>query len=241
MGIKRPDQLPSGQNFDFDDILVVETNPNSENRSLKKATLREFVKSSTKFDPEKAGENPLLGLQSMFEWTVEQLESLAQDGVIPITSFQDYQSETKSLEFQYITPTPTASVPISTMPTPTPTPTPSNAIVYPSEVQTTFQGELFSLIELPNELLPSNRGYSNWEIKGGQHTDNLYYNFFGYFPDDFQPSPIGEQLVHLAKKENSHQIIAVTKKVEFEDDIEINSFEGGLKPNSSLTITIKYS
>jgi hypothetical protein len=240
MGIKRLDELPSGQNFNFDDIIVVEKNPNDENRSLKKATLREFMKSSTQFDPEKVGENPLLGLQSMFEWTVEQLESLAQDGVIPVTSFQDYQSETKSLEFQYITPTPTPSLPVSVIPTPTPTPTPSS-IIYSDEIQITFNGPQYSVIDLPDEFLPINRGYVDWSVKGGQHTDNLYYNFYGYFPDSFTPSPIGEQLVHLNKKANSNQIIITTQKVEFIEGIELSSFEGGLKENSSITLTIKYS
>ena len=110
MPTKRPDQLPSGQNFDFDDILMVEKNPDGSDRGLNKATIREFMKSATQLDPERVAESPILGLQSAFEWVVELISILAVDPVSPVSPYENFDSPNKDSEQAFITPTPTPTV-----------------------------------------------------------------------------------------------------------------------------------
>jgi len=60
MPTKRPDQLPEEDDFSFEDILMVEKFPDSEQRRLYKTKLRNFIESALKFDSERAGSNAIL-------------------------------------------------------------------------------------------------------------------------------------------------------------------------------------
>ena len=84
MPVKRPDQLPEGEDFNFEDILMVEKSPDSNERKLYKTKLREFMESALKMDPERIGSNAVLGLQSKFEWLIEQMDKISQSPVLDI-------------------------------------------------------------------------------------------------------------------------------------------------------------
>jgi len=247
MPTKRPDQLPSGQNFDFDDILIVEKNPNGSSRQLNKSTIRDFMKSATELDPERVGENPILGLQSSFEWMVQQINSLAQDPISPVTSYESFDSESKNAEQIYVSPTPTPTITVtptvsttpfkSPTPTPTLTPTPSKT-PYTRRVQITFQGPQPQSVALPISYLPEARGFTNWSIVGGTANEQTsLVNFFGYFPDSFTPSALNEVLIYVNKLSDTH--IQISSAIEdSEGDIE---YLEGLFENASITFTIDYS
>ena len=69
----KPVEEIEGEDFDFDDILMVEKDANSENRKLYKTQLRELMRSALKMDPERMGSNAVLGMQSKFDWLIEQM------------------------------------------------------------------------------------------------------------------------------------------------------------------------
>lgn len=247
MPTKRPDQLPSGQNFDFDDILMIEKNPDGSDRELNKATIREFMKSATQLDPERVAESPILGLQSAFEWIVEQINILAVDPVSPVSPYENFDSPNKDSEQAFITPTPTptqSSTPAPTTtpfktptPTPTATPTPSKQPL-PKRTQITLNGPLPQIVSLPTQYLPEARGYQSWRIIGGQDSSSTSLtNFFGYFPDSFTASALSEVLIVINKIDEGH--IKISSGVE--DDDDAIQLLGGLFDEASITFTIDYS
>lgn len=247
MPTKRPDQLPSGQNFSFDDILMVEKNPDGSDRELNKTTIRDFMQSAVQLDPERVGENPILGLQSAFEWMVEQMNSLAENPINAVTSYNDFDSPSKDSEQSYITPTPTPTTSItptpsttpnkSPTPTPTITPTPSKT-PFSKRTQITFNGPQPQSVALPISYLPEARGFSSWKIIGGQANDNTsLVNFVGYFPDSFTPSALNEVLIYVNKQSDTH--VQISSAIEDEEGtIEVVE---GLFDNASITFTIDYS
>ena len=101
MPTKRPDQLPEGEDFDFEDILLVEKFPDSEQRKLYKTQLRKLMASALKIDPERMGNNAILGYQSKFDWLIKQMELLSSKGYLGIQEYHDYNSDTKDQEKQY--------------------------------------------------------------------------------------------------------------------------------------------
>ena len=132
----RPDQLPSGQNFDFDDIMMIETNPHNSNRKLNQISIRDFCKTASLFDPAQGNSNFLVGLQSQFEWMFAQMNEMAKPNSGPIVPFSAFKSNNPNLPdiagvsptptpSMTVTPTPTVTPNIPPSPTPTPTPTPA--------------------------------------------------------------------------------------------------------------------
>jgi hypothetical protein len=250
MPTKRPDQLPEGNDFNLDDIIIIEKNPDSNARKLLKSTIRDFMSSANKFDPENVGSTAIVGFQSKFEWMVEQMQKIAENPAAVITPYEEFQSSTKEQESEFVTPTPSKTPPPTPTPSLTPnivpsqTPTPSASRPSPV-VQITIDGPTINTISLPANLLPRNRGYSSWKIKPGQFTSNLSPNFRGFFPDDFKSSGIGEALSTLLKMENEDMLIIDTATIETSDTfgvaVAIENSQGGLLDNSSLTLTLEYS
>ena len=248
MPIKRPDQLPSGSSFSFDDILLVEKDPNSDGKVLFKATLRDFMKSALQLDPERMGANPIIGLQSKFEWVVDQVEALGKNPLYPVSSYEGYVSDGKSSDDQYTSPTPTSTVtptvtPSSTpfkSPTPTPTLTPSiTPSPNTSEKQITLKGYLNETILLPQEHLPKNNGYSEWEIKEGSVEVGLSTYFEGVKPDSYSPTQLGEKLFTFKRLNEGEDFVFLN--VVYDEDDHKKIFVQGLERESSITFTIKYS
>ena len=246
MPTKRPDQLPSGENFNFEDILMVEKNPDSSDRKLNKVTIRDFMKVASEFDPNRVGENPILGFQSSFEWMVGQINTLSENPINGITPYDEFQSETKNSELVYITPSPTPTTSITPTPTltpfrtplPTPSVTPTPSKQFARRVQLSFDGPKPQSASLPIEYLPEARGFTSWRIVGGQSSDNTsLVNFNGYFPDSFTPSALNEVLIFVNKVDNGH--VQISSAIEDEDgDIQ---FIEGLFESASITFTIDYS
>lgn len=250
MPTKRPDQLPSGDDFDFNDIIIIEKNPDSNARRLLKSTIRDFMSSANQFDSENVGATAIVGFQSKFEWMVEQMQKIAENPAAVITPYEEFESTTKEQESQFVTPTPSKTA----QPTPTPsftpnivpsqTPTPSTSR-QSKTVQFTINGPSVKSFVLPNELLPQNRGYTSWVIKPGQFTSNLTPNFLGVFPDDFQSSGLGEGLSVFRKIPNENALLIDTAIVEvqnvFDQEVAVEKSQGGLVNNSSLTLTLEYS
>ena len=246
MPTKRPDQLPSGENFNFEDILMVEKDPDSSDRKLNKVTIRDFMKVASEFDPNRVGENPILGFQSSFQWMVEQVNTLSKNPINGITPYNEFESEIKNAEMTHVTPSPTPTTSISPTPTltpfrtplPTPSVTPTPSKQFARRVQLTLNGPQPQFVSLPVNYLPEARGFTSWSILGGQANDNVsLVNFNGYFPDSFTPSALNEVLIFVNKTDNEH--IQISSAVEDEDgDIE---FTEGLFESASITFTIDYS
>ena len=130
MPTKRPDQLPEGEDFDFDDILMVEKDPDSPDRKLYKTTLRELMEAALKIDSERMGSNAIVGTQSQFDWLIEQMNKIQESNITNVDSYENYDSPTKELEESYVTPTPT--------PTPSITPTVSATPADPNQPKPSF-------------------------------------------------------------------------------------------------------
>lgn len=215
MPTKRPDQLPEGEDFDFDDILMVEKNPESGSRQLLKAKMRDFMISALKTDPQRMGSNAILGMQSKFDWLIAQMDKITQSPILNLDDYDNFDSPSKDEEKVYITPTPTPTVTPSITPsgtpldpnqpkpslTPTPTPT-STPKPTTKEFEIEIKGSKAQILNLPFEYLPSNHGYSDWRIKNGTETDNIYIIYNGYFPNEFTPSGAKERLSRLNKISN---------------------------------------
>ena len=246
MALIRPDQLPSGQDFSFDDILMIETNPNSSDRQLKKITVREFCKTASLFDPSQGSSNFLVGLQSQFEWMFSQLNEMAKPNSAPVISFNQYKSQNPNLpDLAGVSPTPTPtmtptpSVAPNVSPTPTPTPTPSPRSSKLRKI-IKLSGPMSSTsISLPLEFRPSNLGYSNYEIIDNPYlSDDLFSDsFIGQAPLSFSPSALGELLNSCIKnRDNSNKI---------DLDFLLTDSSGGrieaLMDAASVEITLEYS
>lgn len=250
MPTKRPDQLPEGNDFNLDDIIIIEKNPDSNARKLLKSTIRDFMSSANKFDPENVGSTAIVGFQSKFEWMVEQMQKIAENPAAVITPYEEFQSPEKEQESEFVTPTPSKTPPLTPTPSLTPnivpsqTPTPSASRPSPV-VELTIDGPSITRVSIPNDLLPSNRGYSNWEIKAGQFTSNLTPNFQGVFPDNFQSSGLGEGLFALERLNDENALFIDTAIINIEtvfgQTVAVEASQGGLLQGSSLTITLKYS
>jgi len=254
MPTKRPDQLPEGEDFNFDDILMVEKNANSENRKLYKTQLRELMRSALQMDPERMGSNAVLGIQSKFDWLIEQMNILADANAFDIIKYNDYSSDIKDAENEYIPPTPSITpsysptptpsqgyIPASPTPTPTITLTPSSSPPIPEQIITVV-GSTSSIFDLPNQYLPKIKGYNNWEIVDSGILENLSPYFVGTKPENYQPSAAGEYLAVLLKQPDSDSIIVRTHLIENEgspEDEEIVNL-GGLPLSASLTFKIRY-
>ena len=256
MPTKRPDQLPEGEDFNFDDILMVEKNPDSPDRKLYKTTLRELMEAALKIDPERMGSNAIVGTQSQFDWLIEQMKKLTDNPIIDVDDYSDFESPTKDLEESYITPTPTPTTSVQPTPTPTPTvttsirdpnapipsttptPTPSVSSKPLTKLVTFFVKDFHSAIfEINPSYLPEVHGYNNWNFVNGQDTDNVYLSFSGYFPKKFNPSLMGEKLLTLRKLNATEIKLEV---VLLDDFGRVQNIQG-LKNNSSLEIDIIYS
>lgn len=248
MPTKRPDQLPEGEDFDFDDILMVEKNPDSPDRKLYKTTLRELMEAALKIDPQRMGSNAIVGTQSQFDWLMEQMNKIQSSNLTNVDSYDEYDSPTKELEKSYITPTPTPTpsitstvpaAPVNTnLPQPTPlvTPTPSvSSKPLTKELKVKIDGPQAQVFDLPFEYSPVFHGYSNWRIKAGSDTDNVYVLFNGFFPDDFQPSGAGEKLSVLKVQSNKLNIQTVIPG----DLIEFFNTEGPPKTSQGLIMSSK--
>ena len=252
MPTKRPDQLPEGEDFDFEDILMVEKDADSETRKLYKTKLREFMRSALKMDPQRLGENAILGTQSKFDWVIEQMEQISKSPIMAVEEYGVFESESKQKEQQYVTPTPTPSAtptptpsdptltkdPNAPQPSVTPTPTPS-ASSEPLTKVVTFSAQNFhsAIFDIDPAYLPEVHGYKNWNFINGQDTDNVYILFSGYFPKKFSPSLMGEKLLTLRKLNNTQ----IKLEVVLLNDAGIVQDIQGLKNNSSIEIDIIYS
>jgi len=250
MPTKRPDQLPEGEDFNFDDILMVEKNPDSPDRKLYKTTLRELMEAALKIDPERMGSNAIVGTQSQFDWLIEQMNKIQSSNITNVDSYDEYDSPTKELEKSYVTPTPTPTPSITTtvsatpadpnqpQPSPSVTPTPTST-PRPATMskQITIEGRQNVIVPLPEEHKPERYGYSNWSIKAGQDTDNVYFNYFGVFPDLFRPSSMGERLMSFVKIDQDF----FRAEVGLLDSIGNLDSTQGLTSSSDITFTIIYS
>lgn len=249
MPTKRPDQLPSGDDFNFEDIIIIEKNPDSNARKLLKTTVRDFMESASQFDPERVGLNSIVGFQSKFEWMIEQMQKLSDNPAALITPYEEFESSTKEQESQFVTPTPSRTPPPTPTPSLTPnivlspTPTPS-ASKPPKIAQLTIKGPTLRRVSLPNDFLPQNRGYSDWKIKSGQFTSNLTPNFSGFFPDGFQSSGLGEGLYALERYNTENALYIDTATVRttnaFGRNIAVEGSLSGMLDGSILTLTIEY-
>lgn len=246
MPTKRPDELPEGEDFNFEDIMLIEKDPNALDRKLYKTKLRELMRSALKMDPERIGENAILGMQSKFDWLITQMEKISENTFFNVEPYQEYDSETKTKELQYVTPTPSPTPSITPTPsraidapipsqTPTPTPTPSS-LPETKIVSFTISDFHSPSFELPEEMNPIIFGYSNWELvdAGGSMSSTN--------PDSFQPSILNEELLTFRKLFLRH-INSYGLKIEtalLDDDGNVLSVSG-LKNGSSITFRIKYS
>jgi hypothetical protein len=254
MPTKRPDQLPEGEDFDFEDILMIEKNPNSGSRQLLKAEMRDFMISALKTDPQRMGSNAILGLQSKFDWLIAQMDKITESSILNIDNYDDFESPSKNEEGNYITPTPTPTTtpsitPSSTpldpnqpKPSPTPTPTPTQTPKpLTKELQLEIQGSKGQILNLPFEYLPSTHGYSDWRIKNGTETDNIYIIYNGYFPSEFIPSGAGERLSTLNKISKNRLSIETVIIGPTEDFLETEGLvrsTQGLIDGSTLRLSI---
>jgi hypothetical protein len=256
MPTKRPDQLPEGEDFDFDDILMVEKDPDSPDRKLYKTTLRELMEAALQIDPQRMGNNAIVGTQSEFEWLIEQMKKLSDSPIVNVNDYSEFDSPTKELEQSYITPTPTPSA--SVLPTPTPTPTVSTSARDPNapipsttptptpsvspkplekELQIEIKGRQDIVLLLPEQYKPERFGYSNWRIKPGQDTDNIYINYIGFFPDEFINTGLNEKLLSLIQVNNE----SLRVEVGLLDGDNLLLSSQGLIEGSILKITLIYS
>ena len=248
MALIRPDQLPSGQDFSFDDILIIETNPNNSNRKLEQITIRDFCKTAALFDPEQGNNNFLVGFQSQFEWMFSQLSEMAKPSSGPVVPFNEYKSQNPSLPdvaavsptptpTKSLTPTPSATPNVPPTPTPTPTPSPR-----PSSFRKILEleGPLSSTsILLPLEFRPQTLGYSNYQIISNPYfnTDLMSDYFFGREPLSFTPSSLGELINKCSINTDSFNRIDL--------DFFLDNDSGGrlepLMDAASIQITLEYS
>lgn len=256
MPTKRPDELPEGEDFNFDDILMVEKNPDSPDRKLYKTTLRGLMEAALKIDPERMGSNAIVGTQSQFDWLIEQMNKIQSSKITNVDSYDEYESPTKDLEESYVTPTPTPTPSITptitltpsvspepidpSVPRPSPTSTPTPSVSRkPLEMkkQITIEGRQNVIIPLPEEHKPERYGYNTWSIKPGRDTDNVYINYFGVFPDLFKPSSMGERLMSFVQIDQSFFRV----EVGLIDSIGNLDSTQGLTSSSDITFTIIYS
>lgn len=240
MPTKRPDQLPEGEDFDFDDILMVEKDPDSPDRKLYKTTLRELMEAALKIDPQRMGSNAIVGTQSEFEWLIEQMKKIQASNITNVDSYDNFDSPTKDLEQSYITPTPTPTPSITVTPiftsippsTPNPTPTPSSTPRPPTKsFLVTIKGPQPQNLNLPIEYSPKIHGYNDWRIDNGQDTDNVYIVYNGYFPVSFTPTSAGEKLSILRKSSPTQLNI---QTVIPGNNIEFLGIEGPIKSSQGL-------
>ena len=221
MPTKRPDELPDfpeDQDLSFEDILMVEKNPNNSLRKLYKSKLRKLIKDGLRMDPERMGTNAILGMQSKFDWLISQMEKIIDSPLFELEPYSEYNSPSKEQEAPYISPTPTptpsitptatpqvtpSSTPIppgQPRPSPTPTPTPTQTPKAKQiELQVSITGNRPQIVDLPASYLPQNYGYSNWAIKNGSATQNIFSSFSGFRPDSFVSSGAEEKLSALNK------------------------------------------
>lgn len=211
MATKRPDQLPSGNNFDFDDLLMVEKNPNQIDRELLKTSISDFMDSALKFDPERFGENPITGFQSQFKWLMETVQTLTELPSLKdeVDSYEEVQRQ-DPVEKQFL-PTPTPSItptssrtqppPASPLPSLTPTPTPSRPSFIANQSitfsVTNAAEEAFITKTIPNQYMPEFIGdykfgggvlrATGWEFVSNE----AYYsgNFYEYEDANYASSP----------------------------------------------------
>jgi hypothetical protein len=244
MPTKRPDQLPEGEDFNFEDILMVEKFPDSESRQLYKTQLRKLMESALKMDPQRMGENAILGMQSKFDWVIEQMNKLSENNIIDVARYEEFDSASKEQEKPFITPSVTVTPTPSSTPTldpsipkpsmtPTPTPTTSSKPLT-LEKQITLTGPLNTICPLPIEHHPFTNGYNQWKIKAGQDNKETSLFFIGFFPDSYEPTVEFEKL-SIFKKVDNKQLQLVT---EYLDDLGLTSSQQGLPPSSKITFTI---
>ena len=267
MPTKRPDELPEfpeDQDLSFEDIFMVENNSNNSLRKLYKSELRKVMKDGLRMDPQRMGENAILGMQSKFDWLISQMEKIIDSPLFELEPYSEYNSPSKEQEAPYIsptptpTPTPTPSVtptatpqvtPSSTpvppgqpRPSPTPTPTPTQTPKAKQiEVQVTLAGNRPQIVDLPASYLPQNYGYLNWTIKNGSATQNIFSGFSGFRPDSFISSGAEEKLSALNKVSNTQLSI---ETVLLSEPDELIADEGyvlsnqGMIDGSTLIFTI---
>ncbi len=205
MATKRLDELPSGQNFEMNDLVMIEQDPDTFDRQLVKTSLSDFMGSALKFDPDRFGQNPITGFQSQFQWLMASMNtlsntSLLQDKIDPYFSVQQQDPS----ESQFL-PTPTPSTTPSTTPlippsltptvTPSITPTPSTASMLASQ-SITFSGsasEDLIALQIPIENMP--QFINDFNFGGGvlKATGWEFKSNYGYYnsndPDDYPNSP----------------------------------------------------
>ena len=85
MATKRLDQLPSGSDFDMNDLVMIEQDPDTFDRKLVKTSLSDFMGSALKFDPERFGQNPITGFQSQFQWLMSSMNTLSNMSLLSET------------------------------------------------------------------------------------------------------------------------------------------------------------
>ena len=244
MPTKRPDQLPEGEDFDFEDILMVESEPNSNERKLYKAQLRKLMESALKLDPERIGNNPVLGYQSKFDWMIAQMEKLANSQTANIEKYEDFQSTSKQQEQPFVTPTPSKTPSVTPSITPTPSASPPSQFKY---FDITFVGPKSDVISLPLQYLPEEHGFTTWEIVNGDENENIYEKFNSFKPVSFNPSTLGEKLFAVTfNNENNIIAVNVMKYREIVNPFTgtITLVEDDISPlinGSSITIRIKLS
>lgn len=236
MPTKRPDQLPEGEDFNFDDILMVEKNPDSPDRKLYKTTLRELMEAALKIDPQRMGSNAIVGTQSQFDWLIEQMNKIQSSNITNVDSYDEFDSPTKDLEQSYVTPTPTPTPSITPTPPTTPlppiTPSPSSSPKPPTKsFLITIKGPQPQTVNLPIEYSPQIHGYNDWRIENGQDTDNVYIIYNGFFPESFAPTSAGEKL-SILRKASSTQLNIQT--VIPGNIIEFLGVEGPIKSSQGL-------
>ena len=212
MATKRPDQLPSGTNFEMNDLLMIEKDPDTFDRSLVKTSISDFMGSALKFDPERFGQNPITGFQSQFQWLMTSMNTLSNVGLLSdaIDPYSSVQQQDPN-EAQYL-PTPTPSITPSNVPIITPSATPPiTPSITPSSTpasfiqtkQFTFSGTNDNNLiarEIPTEDMPEYIG--NYRFGGGvkQATGWEFASNMGYYfqndpndPSEYDNSPFLDQ------------------------------------------------
>ena len=208
MATKRLDQLPSGSDFEMNDIVMIEQDPDTFDRKLVKTSLSDFMGSALKFDPERFGKNPITGFQSQFKWLMESMTTLSQQGSLSSTidSYSSIQAQDPFEANLLPTPTPTYTPSSTPLIPPTPTPTHTPPITPPPTPPSYIRKQSITFARsnqinqkvrnIPNEYMPEYIGSyyfggrvlaaTGWEFLSNQ---GYYFANEPTDPEEYENSP----------------------------------------------------
>lgn len=245
MATKRPDQLPSGSHFGFDDIVIVEKNPNKSSRSLEKTSISEFMGSALQFDPSRIGQNAITGSQSELQWLISSVNTIASSNTNEAIPYSSYIQQNPGKEQPYITQTPSISITPTVTPTttpvtsalPTPTITPTPTRTPQGQYNTiTLEGPLPMIYSLPERFRPSKFGYTSWALVDHPTTiENINQDFEGQRPISFTPSSMEEEFFSMRQIVQGSNVMIIQTWIEELGEIH------PMGPSSSVTFRIAYS